>query len=138
MESTLSLRRPFRLAASALLTFSLGCSFSIECTLIGCSSGLAVMFSTPATMPYRIEASSAPGLGGSYVFDCPALPGPTCGKDEALLRDYFPGSVTIKVITALGTTTTTLSPEYTETYPNGKRCGPACRRGKVTVDLPTG
>lgn len=127
-------RRPLQFAASALLACSAGCNSYGACTLIGCYGGLTVEFNKPAPTTYRVEVTSSPGLGAVYVVECPG--GPSCGTGSVMFADYFPSTVTVKVITPLGTTTKTFNPEYTESFPNGRNCGPACSNGKVIVDLP--
>lgn len=129
-------RRPLRLTASLLLAFSAGCNLTRACTLIGCHSGLTVELNGPAPSMYRIEVSSGPSLGATYAYDCPG--GPSCASGSVMFEDYFPTTVTVKVVTPGGTTTKTFNPTYTESFPNGKGCGPACRNGRVTVEVPAG
>ena len=121
--------RPRLLAFAGLLLAASGCA--VECTLIGCSSGLSIMLKTAPTAAYRIEARSGFG-SGAYVYEC-ADP-KACGG--AFFSDYQPASVIIKVITATGTTTTTVNPTYEKSQPNGKRCGPTCMIAKVEVPFP--
>jgi hypothetical protein len=118
---------------TAILLVTSGC-IDTACTLIGCSSGLRVKFLTPPSGPYRIEATSGLPLGATYVFECANLS--MCIGDSILLTDYLPPSATIKVITASGTTTTQVTPEYSKFQPNGSRCGPTCTVGLVQVPFP--
>jgi hypothetical protein len=118
-----------RLAGGIALLVSAGCDTFRACTLIGCVNGLMIQFAAPPTSAYRVEVSS--GNGTVNVFECPTA---QCGG--ARFEDYFPQTATVTVITAAGTTTTTIAPEYTESYPNGHACGPACRRANVTVSPP--
>jgi hypothetical protein len=126
------MRRHFVLATAIALVGS-GC-IDTACTLIGCSSGLRVKFLTPPSAPYRIEATSGLPQGQVYVFECVNLS--MCGADSILLTDYLPPSATIKVITAAGTTTTAVTPEYSNFQPNGSRCGPTCTSATVQVPFP--
>ena len=126
------MRRHFVLSTALLLATS-GC-INGACTLIGCSSGLRVRFLTPPTAPYRIEATSGLPQGAVYVFECVNLA--MCNGDSILLTDYLPPSATIKVITAAGTTTTDVTPEYSKFQPNGSRCGPTCTVATVQVSFP--
>ena len=114
------------LAVAAGLLAASGCS----CTLIGCQNGLAVILKTEPTVAYRIEATS--GFSGKYVCEC-ADP-KTCIRP--FFADYLPASVTIKVITAAGSTSTTLNPSYEKSEPNGPHCGPTCTLATVEVPFP--
>ena len=123
-----------RLAGLLLLGFSAGCNFARGCTLIGCVNGLIVEFSAPATAPYRIEVRS--NALTVNVYECTVLN--QCYPHGAIFQEYFPGEVTIKVVTAAGTTTTSATPTYRESQPNGEGCGPTCRTARVTVPFPAG
>jgi hypothetical protein len=123
-------RRFLLVSGLGLLAFASGCS----CTLIGCTNGLRIRLRTAATAPYRIEATSGGFPGATYVYDCPNLD--NCFVQEAFFSDYMPQSVTIKVITAAGTTTTTVQPRYEDFEPNGKHCGPTCRVATVEASFP--
>ena len=121
------------LAAAALLT---GCNAAdqVPCTLIGCvDHGLRVELASPATGPFRIEVRT-PGSSTVYVYDCPDL---TRCPSGPVFADFFPQSVEITVTTARGTVRRNAQPVYTTSRPNGERCEPLCRRGVVTVPLPT-
>ena len=126
------MRRHFVLIAAVLLTAS-ACIDS-ACTLIGCSSGLRIQFASPPTTAYRIEATSGFAQGPKYVFDCPNVA--MCNAPTIQLNDYLPPTVTINVITAAGTTTTEVNPEYSKFQPNGSRCGPTCTVATVQVPFP--
>lgn len=125
-----------RAATSIILVALAGCGvLDPSCTLIGCASGLILRFSTPPTSAYRIEVTS-PGSSAKVVLECPASMG--CIGDEAMLVDYLPDFATVTIITATATATTQVKPVYSETSPNGERCGPTCRQATVTVTMPTG
>lgn len=125
---------PHSVAKQALALVCLVCagcvSINEACTLLGCSSVLTVQFSSPPTTAYHLEALSVEN--GEIEFDCPDPS--TCPVAE--LRDYAPDKLVLTVSTARGSAQYNLAPQYTPQYPNGKRCGAACRTGTVTVALP--
>lgn len=120
--------RSLLLSATAALVA--GCSPVISCTLIGCENGLAVRFDRTPTGPFRIEAI-VPNEAEARVIDCPDVV--NC---HLLFRDLVADQVTLRVTTQAGTSTRTFQPRYEELYPNGRRCGPACRQATVTYQLP--
>ena len=108
-----------------------GCAAINEvCTAIGCTSVLTVQFTSPPAIAYHLQALSVEN--GAVDFDCPDPA--KCPVAE--LRDYAPDKLVLTVTTARGSAQYNLSPQYTPHYPNGKRCGAACRTGSVTVALP--
>ena len=127
--------RRLHVAGLSLLAFSAGCNFARSCTLIGCINGLFVEFSLSAPTAYRVEVRGT-AAQAVYVYEC--TPAAQCAGGGARFEDYFPETVIIKVITAAGTTTTTATPVYVESHPNGKGCGPTCRSARVTVSAPAG
>ncbi|MBW3573124.1 MAG: hypothetical protein KY467_18665 [Gemmatimonadetes bacterium] len=120
--------RSFLLSATAALLA--GCTPFGPCTLIGCDDGLAVQFSRPPAGSFRLEAT-VPNDPSVRAIECDAAA--TC-----LL--IFPGltapQVTLRLITAEGTLTQQFQPRYQDQYPNGRRCGTACRQATVTFQLP--
>jgi hypothetical protein len=109
-----------------------GCA-TYTCTLIACVSGLTVTFSRVPTAPYHIEARTADGGGGMFVYDCPDIS--RCSPSP-LLEGYLPGSAVFTVTYQGRTASTTVSPDYTQVTPNGRDCGPSCTQGKVALTLP--
>lgn len=103
-----------------------GCTPFGACTLIGCEDGLSVEFQRPPAGAFRIEAS-VPGDPTQYAIDC---------ASAATCFPMFPGlvaqRVTIRLVTQEGTRTQEFQPRYEDFYPNGRRCGPACRQATVT------
>ena len=109
-----------------------GCNtISTACTLIGCDDGLAVQFTTAPSGAYRVEAITA-GAATPAVFECGA--GETC--PPVFFPDLEAERVTIRVTTSAGTVSREFTPEYEDLYPNGRRCGAACRQATVTIQLP--
>ena len=101
------------------------------CTLIGCEDGLAVRLSGVPAGAYRVEAWSELRIA-PQVFEC--------GAGETCPPVFFPGfqgnDVTVRVTTAAGVRTQSFADvEYEPLYPNGRRCGGACRQATVTVPL---
>ena len=65
---------------------------SVNCTLIGCYSGLTIQFTTPPTAPLHIEATSPDA--GPRSFDCASNSG--C-IGMPLASGYLPETVTLTV-----------------------------------------
>jgi hypothetical protein len=136
-----------------------------ECTLIGCASSLTIDFSGATDSPgrYRIEmvadgvgsvcevtlpaaGSDACSFGSTPVLDAPwrveIRPDKTDGIDRVagiVFYNSAPASITFTVrrddkIVGGGDS---LKPMYTESFPNGPECGPACRQApnlEVQID----
>lgn len=113
-------------AAAALA----GCNPVIACTLIGCYDGLNVVFDREPAGPYTVEAI-VPNDPTRYVVECTANTCPPVTFPELMAE-----RVTIRVTTAAGTRTQEFQPNYENQYPNGRRCGAACRNATVTMQLP--
>lgn len=126
MTSLLKLTR-LQVAAFVLLGMSSACGAIAACTLIGCSDMLIVEFDTTAPASFRMEVTSA--LGTVVSIDCPGSVG--CRPNGAQFADFTPGTSTVKVITAAGTTSSSVTPEYHNFKPNGEHCGPTCRIATV-------
>jgi hypothetical protein len=79
---------------------------------------------------FRIEAT-VPNDPAVVAIDC---------VDAMNCLLMFPGmvaeQVTLRLITSEGTVTQEFEPRYDDVYPNGRRCGPACRQATVTIQLP--
>lgn len=125
------MRRSSLLHATAALLLASCNPITQSCTLIGCHDGLAVGFDQPLTAPYKVEAWSELRVAPQVV-ECAA--GQTC--EPVFFPDFQGQNVTIRVTTSAGVRTQEFSGvEYEPQYPNGRRCGAACRQATVTVDL---
>ncbi len=104
------------------------------CTRIGCTSGFAVRFDGgPAAVPYRLEVTTSGGRDVVHLAECPD---PTrCGTGRAF-PDLVPDQVSVTVVTAGGRASYDRVVQYEVSYPNGRRCGPECRQGTVSVPRP--
>lgn len=115
---------------SATAALVAGCNPFGACTLIGCDDGLSVQFSRAPVGAFRIEAT-VPNEPAVVAIDC---------VDATNCLLMFPGlvaeQVTLRLITSEGTVTQEFEPRYDDVYPNGRRCGPACRQATVTIQLP--
>ena len=115
---------------SATAAVLAGCTPFGACTLIGCNDGLSVRFDRQPVGAFRIEAT---------VPDDPTVVAIEC-TDAASCLLMFPDlvaeQVTLRLITQQGTYTQQFQPRYEDSYPNGRRCGPACRQATVTFQLP--
>jgi hypothetical protein len=111
---------------------ALGGCLSYECTLIGCSDSLAVTFTTVPTAPFHLDVRSAAG-GSLFVYDCPDI---TQCNPSPVLHGALPESAVFTVTYQGRTTSTTARPEYTQSNPNGRGCGPTCTEGRVSLALP--
>ncbi|HEY7769399.1 hypothetical protein [Longimicrobium sp.] len=100
------------------------------CTVIGCFDGLIVRFASQPTGAFRVEAI-VPGEAAPHVFDCPSG---TCVP--VMFENVMASRVTIRVTTAAGTRSQEFTPKYEAEYPNGRRCGAACRNATVTMQFP--
>jgi hypothetical protein len=103
----------------------------MDCTLIGCDSGLALRFPTPPTAPFHVEATSPDS--GPRSYDCSNNTGCLFGTN---IPDYLPETVTLVVTYQGRTSTTIVRPAYEVSRPNGKGCGPLCRQATITLPLP--
>lgn|SRR5574341_863753 len=99
------------------------------CTLIGCPDMLTVVVHGTLPDSFTVEAA-APGQAARIVQCTAAL----CANG-ALFYDFAPAEVTVLVAWASGSKAQAFKPSYEEQYPNGRRCGAACRTGSVTIDL---
>jgi hypothetical protein len=124
------MRTGHMLRASAALLLA-GCNpLGLACTEIGCSDGLQVRFQAPPAGAYRVEAV-VPGAAAPAVFECAS--GQAC--PSAFFDDLVAERVTIRVVTAAGTRSQEFTPRYESQYPNGRRCGAACRQATVTMQV---
>ncbi|HEU4883618.1 MAG TPA: hypothetical protein VFT45_15265 [Longimicrobium sp.] len=118
------------LLCSATAALLASCTPFGACTLIGCEDGLSVRFSRPPVGAFVLVAT-VPNDPAIVAIDC---------ADAASCPLMFPGlvaeQVTLRLTTAEGTITQQFQPRYEEAYPNGRRCGPACRQATVTLQLP--
>ncbi len=124
---------PF-LAVAVLAAHECGNPFSGHaCTLVGCMGGLTVRFSPLSTIPYKVAVTIA-GDTTTRVVDCSNLA--NCQG-----YPFFPGvsaaQVTITVISAGGSHSYVVSPQYQTSRPNGPDCPPGCTQATVTLDPPT-
>jgi hypothetical protein len=125
------MRRRFLIVSGlALLLLANGCQGA--CTLIGCTNGLIIQLSADPKANFRVEVRASMGLSAN-VYECNN--GVNCGG-FVFFQDYYPETAIIKVITPSGTREVTVTPEYKESFPNGKGCGSACRSATVPVALP--
>jgi hypothetical protein len=103
-------------------------AFGVDCTQIGCEDGLAVLIvgDLPADATVRVEAD-----GEKRTFTC--APTHQCA---GFFAGWMPAQVAITVTLEDGSLTRLATPDYELLYPNGRRCGAACRQGEVSVSLP--
>lgn len=102
------------------------------CTLIGCSDSLEIHLSGRPTPPFRMEVQ-IPGAPEVRVFECPVAG--VCPSTFHIDR-VNPERVRITITTAAGVTLFDAEPVYATVRPNGPRCEPTCRVGRVTLTLP--
>jgi hypothetical protein len=124
------LRRPTVRSIAILLLAPVG-ACSLECTLIGCDTGLAVVVEDPPAFPYRVEVFP-PVTGPRYVMNCTSPS--VCFEGRVFFGEFLPRSVTVEVIGSSGTRRhEVLNLEYENLYPNGRACGSACRQATIHV-----
>jgi hypothetical protein len=131
-----TLRRAFTMLA-VLGTVS-ACDGPLEvCTLIGCSSGLAVNLSSAPVGAFSVEILPDAPIGNppTYRVECGGS-APECGA-QVFFPDLIIERAQVRIVTTLGTVTHPIGPvQYGTAYPNGRQCSPACRRATVTVGIP--
>jgi hypothetical protein len=104
-------------------------SCGINCTLIGCESGLGVNFGEAVLPPGgQVTATSS---GQERTFTCPEA-GRCTG---AMFRDFTPAQVQITVRYGETVQTQSFSPSYRTTRPNGDNCDPECTYAEVAMSL---
>ena len=118
-----------KLSALAALGFACGaCASDVVCPSIACANGLKVKLATTPTGPYRIEATWLE-LATPRVYDC--ADASACAPVTSFLG-YEPETATITVTYAGRTSTTNVTPTYSQ--PAANSCG--CESATVTLPLP--
>jgi len=100
-----------------------------SCSLRPCPAGLVVEVSGDASSsPLTVEATTPGGVQRSE---------PCVVQGEFCLArfgpDFTPEQVLIRVLGASDTTSRSVRPHYTISYPNGADCGPVCRSSTVSI-----
>jgi hypothetical protein len=116
---------------SLLAVFAIGSLTSCQgvCTLVGCESGIRLMFSGNVPVGARVTISSQ---GQQPVTtDCPPnIPCPGA---------FFPRIVWSRVTVTVQTSTSAITKDFNLTYhdfkPNGSGCGPTCSVADVEMVL---
>jgi hypothetical protein len=116
----------------------------IECRLEGCRSSLTVNLSGVAPNDFTLEAIDTTGkklrvhcVNGTAEDEHSGW----CSKQSSTASLYFfphdttPPEVTVTVSWDSRSVTRSFKPEYVLFTPNGPRCPPKCRLGKITFDL---
>jgi hypothetical protein len=113
-----------------------GCAGITEaCTLIGCNSGVTVHLTSLPTSPFRIEVRTPANFGPVYVFECNGTTIP-CQAD-VFFGDLIAERLFVTVIVGSASRQTEIDQiTYTQSFPNGRRCGGACQNAVVTADVP--
>ena len=117
--------------ALVLAGLTVACSGQV-CTLIGCMSGLTLEFPVAPSAPFRVEVQSSPNIG-TRSYECAV--GSRCHVEQNF-DGFFPETATITVTYEGRSQTTVVRPTYTESFPNGTDCGPACQSAILSVPLP--
>lgn len=98
------------------------------CTDIGCSDGLSVRVNDDLPGPATVHVAAG---GEAHSFSCD--PTYAC---IGFFEGWSPTQVQVTVEWEGGTFSAAGTPHYEQLYPNGRRCGPECRQGAVTVSVP--
>ena|SRR6185437_8914832 len=125
-----------RFVVGLALIAAVGCSeITVGCTLLGCFSGLTVhLASVPAT-PYRIEVRTPGSFAAAYVFECNGTTVPC--QSDVFFGGLIADQVFVTVIVGSASRQTDIGQvTYTQTFPNGRRCGGACQNAVVTANVP--
>lgn len=131
-HSKLRTRRLLRAVGVLLIASATACDSFYTCTLIGCANGLALDFGTNQAGPFRVEIQSQ--FGTANTFECKAA----LQCRFAFFEEFYPQTATVTVIRGAITKTTTVTPVYSESRPNGEHCGPTCRHATAAVEIPAG
>jgi hypothetical protein len=129
------MRKTISFSIIVTASFAASCSaFDPTCTLIGCGPSLMIdIVPAPTTGSFRVEAL-VPGSDIRRTFECPDAS--RC-SGVAFFDDFSPEEVVIRVTTQAGTTEQTFRPSYQTFRPNGPRCEPTCRQGRIRFLLPS-
>jgi hypothetical protein len=112
------------------LAVAAACDRAIDCTLIGCESGLTVVIDNAPPGPFTVQGTAAGAAGVVRTGGCPDTSGCT---GTVFLPAFTPGRAQLTVTTSAGTRQHEVTPAYATTRPNGPRCGPTCRNATVRV-----
>jgi hypothetical protein len=120
-------------AALAAIPFLWGCDALLgvqNCTLIGCDTGVTVLFSGAA--PTAFEVTLTPAGEAPRVIACENVQAGGCG--EAV---FFEGVTATRADLEIewdgGSISRALELEYDRFEPNGPGCGPTCFQARVDV-----
>lgn len=121
------------LLLTCLAAFS-ACKADQACTLVGCVDGLNISFkgTLPATFSLKLKESgkadltlACPGGSSQYV----------CMPESVFVSNYTPAEVEVSYTAGDKTVTKSFKPTYASASPNGPKCGPACKQGKVELEI---
>ncbi len=115
---------------AVVLSTTSGCSGG-DCTLIGCLGVLAIAFDVSPSGPYQLELLSTEF--GKRTFNCTDAAG-NCAPPR--FEEYTPDLLVATMTTGTGTRQMSIAPVYSNSYPNGPRCGVTCRSATVTLRVP--
>ncbi len=105
-------------------------AFITGCTLIGCANTLTVEVANAPAGDVVVQARTAGSSDSVQTVTCPD--GPGCfAPNRAQFVNFLPSRVELTITTSAGVKTATLQPEYANSYPNGRSCGPECTQGTV-------
>jgi hypothetical protein len=122
--------RGSRSRALLLLTLFAGCSANEQCTLIGCDDTLTVdVYGIPSQTQVTVEAITAGQA--TRTMTC------TSTNESCMVRfdEFSPSEVTMRVSWTGHTTDIAVVPSYSPVYPNGRDCGPACRKTRIAITV---
>jgi hypothetical protein len=119
------------LVAAMTSAIALSCDRApIVCTAIGCESSLVVEIQNAPAGPITVQVTPPGPPGPTHTATCPESIGCT---NRVRFGAFGPGLTRFTVTTVAGTRTWELTPSYTTTQPNGRRCGPICRTAVVQI-----
>ena len=111
-----------------------------SCTTFGCVNALTIRFEGFLPKRYRIEVSTL--FAATRRLDCPT-PGAIgldansqCNPSGAVLYNYSPDEVTVKVTWEGGSKTETFNVAYETVQPSSSQCEPNCHVGTIIMTLP--
>jgi hypothetical protein len=125
-----------RLTRSLTLVLCVACRpDELFCTTVGGFTGLTIELSAQPVGSFVVEVVPTLSQAVSYTYRCDG--GPSCRTNRVRFPGLIETSLTVRVTTSLGVRETP-QPDvrYTDSYPNGKACGPRATTATVQAAIP--
>lgn len=116
------------LAGIAVMIGACGITSPQDCTLIGCTNGLAVVVNT--SLQQQMTVTVKAGTQTLATLQCSA--GTPC---NTFIENQTPSEVQVTINVSGGTVNRTYNPQYQMHRPNGENCPPECKQATITVNV---